>query len=513
MVKDTLKSAIPSSQRLCPSPDPGNWGSELSRGPGRASRRAEYGYTARARSVCILVLAAGLASAPAGSAPHQSGPEGLTYFQCRNEPSYRMPLSELSAPLTGVRAFTVEGWFELIPGIPPRRMDRYFLKDDEGLGGRVELRPYAEWEGGFRDLGRTLMGRRLEVTGCLGPAAPEPGAEPRGREWNEAEVALHFYQYLEITGPDRERPPREVELPSLRDGAFEGQRVRLRGVLGGREHAALPLSTRLSDSDWVLASGSAATWMRDRPPEGDGFSLDPGDADDRGLGLAVVGVVAWWRGAPSLHVESVALNGPRPRSTVVVLFTLPLDRRLDAAGQTIEVRFNAAMDKRSFEGRVELVDASGEPVPARWAYDDSFWGLLVSPATAAGAGEELVLRLRAGIRSLEGHGVRPEAEAVEGLLLERRFRVSEEPMTFNGRRTNKPVLQKLRDNRGRCIKRGDPDGIRTRVAALKGPSPGPLDDGVVRRRKGQFNTALRGRERSSQWARRPSSSRARASGR
>ena len=377
--------------------------------------------------MCILALAAGLASAPAGSAPHQSGPEELTYFQCRNEPSYRVPLSELSEPLTGVRAFTVEGWFELVPGIPPRRTDRYFLKDDEGLGGRVELRPYAEWEGGFRDLGRTLMGRRLEVTGCLGPAAPEPGAEPRGREWNEAAVVLQFYRYLEIPGWDRKRPPREVELSSLRDGAFEGQRVRLRGVLGGREHAALPLSTRLSDSDWVLASGSAVAWMRGRPPEGDGFSLDPDDAEDRGLGLAVVGVVAWWRGVPSLHVESVALSGPRSRSPVVVLFTLPLDRRLDAAGQTIEVRFNAAMDKSSFEARVELVDASGEPVPARWAYDDSFWSLLVSPATAAGAGEELVLRLRAGIRSLEGHGVRPEAEAAEGLLLERRFRVSEEP--------------------------------------------------------------------------------------
>jgi hypothetical protein len=339
-----------------------------------------------------------------------------------------MPLSELSDPLTGVRAFTVEGSFELIPGIPPRRTDRYFLKDDGGLGGRVELQPYAEWgEEGFGDLARTLMGRRLEVTGCLGPAAPVPGAEPRGREWNEVAVALHFYRYLEIPGRDRERRPLEIELPSLRDGAFEGQRVRLRGVLGGREGATLPLSTRLSDSDWVLAAGTAAAWMRGRPPEGDGFSLNPDDADDRGLGLAVVGVVAWWRGAPSLHVESVALSGPRPRSPVVVLFTLPLDRRLDAAGQTIEVHFNAAMDKRSFEGRVELVDASGEPVPARWAYDDSFWILLVSPATAAGAGEELVLRLRAGIRSVKGHGVRPEAEAAEGLLLERRFRVSEEP--------------------------------------------------------------------------------------
>jgi hypothetical protein len=378
--------------------------------------------------VCILALAAGLASAPAESAPHQSESEGLTYVQCRNEPSYRVPLSELSAPLTGVRAFTVEGWFELIPGIPPRRPDRYFLKDDEGLGGRVELQPYAEWgEGGFQGLGRTLLGRRLEVTGCLGPAAPVPGAEPRGREWNETGVALHFYQYLEIPGRDGKRPPREVELSSLRDGAFEGQRVRLKGVLGRREHAALPLSTRLSDSDWVLASGSAAAWMRGRPPEGDGFSLDPDDAEDRGLGLAVVGVVAWWRGAPSLHVESVALLGPRPRNPVVVLFALPLDRRLDAAGQTIEVRFNAAMDKGSFEGRVELVDASGEPVPARWTYDDSFWSLLVSPETAAGAGEELVLRLRAGIRSLEGHGVRPEAEVTEGLLLERRFGVSEEP--------------------------------------------------------------------------------------
>jgi hypothetical protein len=271
------------------------------------------------------------------------------------------------------------------------------------------------------------MGRRLEVTGCLEQAAGEPGHEPRGREWNEAAVALHFYKYLEVPRSDKTRSPREVELPSLLAGAFEGQRVRLTGVLGGREHAALPLTTRLSDSDWVLGSGNAAAWMRGGPPKGEGFSLDPDDWDDRGWGLAVVGVVAWWRDAPSLHVESVALSGLRPPSPVVVLFTLPLNRRLDADGQTIEVRFNAAMDQQSFEGRAELVDASGEPVPARWVYDDAFWSLLVSPVTAAGGGKELVLRLRAGIRSLKGHGVRPEAGAAEGLLLERRFRVSEEP--------------------------------------------------------------------------------------
>jgi hypothetical protein len=368
-----------------------------------------------------------------GFALHQTEPKQASivneasYVECRNEPPYRLPLSELSEPLRGVRAFTVEGWFELVPGIPPRRTDRYFLKEDEGLGGRVELVPYPAWDGGFRDLGRTLMGRRLEVTGCLEQAAGEPGHEPRGREWNEAAVALHFYKYLEVPRSDKTRSPREVELPSLLAGAFEGQRVRLTGVLGGREHAALPLTTRLSDSDWVLGSGNAAAWMRGGPPKGEGFSLDPDDWDDRGWGLAVVGVVAWWRDAPSLHVESVALSGLRPPSPVVVLFTLPLNRRLDADGQTIEVRFNAAMDQQSFEGRAELVDASGEPVPARWVYDDAFWSLLVSPVTAAGGGKELVLRLRAGIRSLKGHGVRPEAGAAEGLLLERRFRVSEEP--------------------------------------------------------------------------------------
>jgi hypothetical protein len=379
-----------------------------------------------------VALAAGLASAPAESALHQSEPKvasyvnEASYVECRNEPAYRLPLTELSEPLRGVRAFTVEGWFELVPGIPPRRTDRYFLKEDEGLGGRVELVPYPAWDGGFRDLGRTLMGRRLEVTGCLSQAAPEPGHEPRGREWNEA-GALHFYRYLEIPGPDKTRSPRGVELPSLLDGAFEGQRVRLTGVLGGREHAALPLSTRLQSSDWVLASGTAAAWMRGRPPEGVGFSLDPDNADDRGWGLGVVGVVAWWHGVPALHVESVALSGARPPSPVVVLFTLPLNRQLDAAAQTIEVRFNAAMDKGSFEGRVELVGASGEPVPARWTYDDAFWSLLVSPVTAVGADEELVLRLRAGIRSLEGQGVRPEAKAAEGLLLESRFRAPKEP--------------------------------------------------------------------------------------
>ena len=37
--------------------------------------------------------------------------------------------------------------------------------------------------------------------------------------------------------------------------------------------------------------------MRGRPPEGEGFRLDPDDASDHGRGLAVVGTVAWWRDA------------------------------------------------------------------------------------------------------------------------------------------------------------------------------------------------------------------------
>ncbi len=38
---------------------------------------------------------------------------------------------------------------------------------------------------------------------------------------------------------------------------------------------------------------------------------------------------------------------------------------------------------------------------------------------------------------------------------------------------------------------GDPDGIRTRVAALKGPGPGPLDDGVETGRTAESSTRAR----------------------
>jgi hypothetical protein len=337
---------------------------------------------------------------------------------CQSEPPFWVRLSELYALPAGVRAITTEGSFELDPGRSRGRPDRFFLRDDRGLGGRIELLPLPDVDRDFRDFVWSLIGRRIEVTGCFDK--PASGAGLAG----DHPGFLRFYAFAEIPERKRDRPPREVELSSLRDGAFDGQRVRLRGVLGGRHHRALPLSTRLSGSDWVLASDDAAAWMRGHPPAGEGFRLDPDDAADQGRGLAVVGVVAWWRGAPVLHVESVLLSGARRRSPAGILFTLPLDPRLDATQPTIEVRFSAAIDESSLEGRVALLDTNGKPVLARWVYDAELWRLLVSPDAAVPAGASLELRLRVGILSADGDGVRPEPDAAEGLLLMRRYRVS-----------------------------------------------------------------------------------------
>ena len=54
--------------------------------------------------------------------------------------------------------------------------------------------------------------------------------------------------------------------------------------------------------------------------------------------------------------------------------------------------------------------------------------------------------------------------------------------TIFGRKTQPPIMHHLASIRTPCTllyrRPGDPDGIRTRVAALKGPCPRPLDDGA-----------------------------------
>jgi len=381
----------------------------VSAGPRRRHRTGGV-WRACAHLAARAALAIGLAAAPGGAAAQ--GLFGSEDGACRFEPPFWTPLHLLSRAPAGVRSVTVEGWFELIPARESSEPDRFFLRDDRGLGGRIALVPVTDIDDDFRFSARSLMGRRLEVTGCLG----------EGSRLGE-HGSLHFRAWAVIPEPKRERPPRDVDLASLRDGAFQGQRVRLVGALAGRRHHALPLSTRSSDSDWILAAEDAAAWMRGHGPEGEGFRLDPDDADDRGRGLAVLGLLSWWRDVPVLHVESVLLAGGNARATVAILFALPLDRRLDAAEPAIEVRFSAAMDETSFEGRVELASPTGATVPARWDYDAEVWSLVVSPQAPLPPGSELLLRLLEGLVSAEGGAVRPEAGSDPGILLSQTYRI------------------------------------------------------------------------------------------
>jgi hypothetical protein len=334
------------------------------------------------------------------------------------------PLSQIWQLPAYVRVIRTEGWLDLVPARERDDPDSYSLRDDSGLGGRVGLMPIGEMEREFGNWARSLMGKRLEVTGCVHQSSDSRsfGLEADG---GEPARVLRFFAYAVIPERKDERPPRPVELSSLRDGAHEGRRIQLQGVLAGRRHAALPLSTRTSDTDWVLASGNAAAWMRGRPPEGEGFSLDPDDSQEYGRGLAVVGVLAWYRDVPILHVESVLLIGAARASGTGSLFTLPLGDRLDPEDQTIEVRFSSPMDETSFEGRVELRDADGRKLAARWEYDPELWRLLVSPSVPLPPGSELELRLRVGVRSETGDEVRREPDAEDGLVLARTYRVPE----------------------------------------------------------------------------------------
>jgi hypothetical protein len=146
--------------------------------------------------------------------------------------------------------------------------------------------------------------------------------------------------------------------------------------------------------------------------------------------LAAGGALTVWIAAAPAPAGGAArdVRAGRPgapvRPAVLDVFALPLDRRLDGAEPKIEVRFSAPMDETSFEGRVELLDATGAPVPVRWVYDAGVWSLRVSPVAPVPADAELVLRLRDGIVSAEGDTVRPEPGSDEGTLLTQSYRSS-----------------------------------------------------------------------------------------
>lgn len=366
------------------------------------------------RGLAGLAVATSLAGGPS---PASAQGRAIEESACRFEKPFRTPLHLLRWLPPGVRAVTVEGRFDMDPGRALDRPDRYSLRDESQLGGPVAVQPVEPLAPDFGRDAEFLRGRLLEVTACLGTRAP-------GDSGNEVVPILRFHAYAVIPERDRERPPREVELSALRDGAFDGRRVLVRGVLAGRRHGSLRLSSRLSESDWVLAAGEDAAWMRGRPPRGEGFALDPDDTADHGRGLAVVGVVGWWRDAPVLHVESVRMTRAVAGGLDAALFALPLGQRLDPAQPTIEIRFSAPMDEDTFAGRVELLDASGASLEVRWVYDPEWWSLLVSPLGPIAAGTTVELRLLGGIASAEGDGVRPDPEAPEGTLLVRRYQVS-----------------------------------------------------------------------------------------
>lgn len=195
---------------------------------------------------------------------------------------------------------------------------------------RVLLIPVPEIE----DDCRTLVGRRIEVTGvarvlpsrqetkfCYAQSLPESKCEdyelpvlPDARlDWPG--VSVTFFSLTDMDpsapkGPD----PGGLDLAELTGSV--GKTVRVVGLFGGHNLLGdLPAGSEQGPSDWVLRRGRDAVWVTGKPPQGNGWKLNPSYAADMVHWLEVTGRVEKRGDRLYLRASRVALTGaPRKAS-------------------------------------------------------------------------------------------------------------------------------------------------------------------------------------------------------
>lgn len=204
--------------------------------------------------------------------------------------------------------------------------------------------------------------------------------------------------------------PLPLDLPLDVVGQFRGSNL----------YGDLPAETRRGDDDWVLRDGPVSMWVRDRPPRGDGWSLDPHSLADTATWLRVRGRIRDDGGSFHLRASHLVPVERRAGEPVAsddrvysaerpdVQFTLPIEAEPAPPDSQFVIQFTRPMDVRTFGGRV-LLQYAGSPRPddpvfefASFEYDRELRALHVDPGVALQPGREFEIVLQAGIRDASG---------------------------------------------------------------------------------------------------------------
>ncbi|HEV8254787.1 MAG TPA: Ig-like domain-containing protein [Vicinamibacteria bacterium] len=256
--------------------------------------------------------------------------------------------------------------------------------------------------------------------------------------------AAYSIVFWEFAAPERvaarDAFARRTTLAALvQDGSTEP--VRVVGRFRGRNlYGDLPGATARR-GDWVIKEGGQAAWVHGRPPRGQGWVLDPENAEDTRNWVEVVARAENHNGVLRLRAESVALVAPpggahvRPGLRVnvtraiapVVVFALPVEGEPVKPDGRLIVQFNKYMDEDTFPGRVRLryADGGDELRSVKLTYDDSRRALIIDPGDRLQAGRKVECVLLPGIADADGVPLSPRAghEAPEGAVDVLRFDV------------------------------------------------------------------------------------------
>lgn len=323
------------------------------------------------------------------------------------------------------RSVRTRGRFEMLRNGDARL---YTLVSEDGV---INLIATPEQRALFRANARVLDGEEITVTGTFRRVTgPERRAMHRAmmsrrrlfEPFEPPAYAITFWDFASASLPPAFLPQRRlldiitsVPIPLGRPLEVFGQ------FRGANLFADLPSDTERQDErDWVIKDGPVSIWVRDRPPAGDGWSLDPYSVPDTATWLRVRGRIVDDRGVFYLRASLVEPATPRPDALATsgrhfygtelpdVQFTLPIDVEPVPLDSQFVIQFTKSMDWRSFDGQIRLRYAGPprEDDPtfeyASFEYDDSLRALLVDPGVALQAGRNFEIVLQDGIYDVGG---------------------------------------------------------------------------------------------------------------
>ena len=238
---------------------------------------------------------------------------------------------------------------------------------------------------------------RLEVVGTFWDLGRLELGDPRLADYPIERISENLLRKpwpgvgeLYVLIADSSTLARELGAATLRTVALEPKRyidgsVTVTGRFRGRNlYGDLPESPRESEWDFVLASADAAVWVVGKEPKGDDFDLDVRARVDTGRWLEVTGGMRYENGMVVIDggtltlAERVAESDPVRRETrqgpaPEVILSVPLEGDTNVPPDTlVRVQFSRDMARDSFEDRVAISYAGGEPVAVPVAFEAEY---------------------------------------------------------------------------------------------------------------------------------------------